>query len=139
MHQQNKEQSYQYTSVSAVERKYLRASAPYFSITSIGSTPFPSDLLILRPCSSRTRPWISTSLNGNSPKGGSSLYEVGEIGGVYRNKETENGKRLIGGSTADAVPVLSQVGVLSYQIPTEGSSYVFSDEKGRETVAVKNK
>ena len=43
------------------------ASAPYFPITSSGSMPLPSDLLILRPCSSRTRPWKSTVLNGRSP------------------------------------------------------------------------
>src|SRR5918911_5416575 len=33
-----------------------RASEPYASIQSSGSTTLPLDLLILRPCSSRTRP-----------------------------------------------------------------------------------
>ena len=32
-----------------------------------GSTPLPRDLDIFRPCSSRTRPWISTVLKGVSP------------------------------------------------------------------------
>ena len=79
---------------------------------------------------------VSTSLRGYSPKFAASLYEVGGIGGVYRNKEIENGNRLIGGSTADAAPVLSQVGVLSYQILQEGSSYAFSDEKGFECFSI---
>ena len=29
-----------------------------------GSIPLPSDFDIFRPCSSRTRPWMSTSRNG---------------------------------------------------------------------------
>ena len=32
------------------------ASEPYWSMTSIGSMPLPSDLLIFRPCLSRTIP-----------------------------------------------------------------------------------
>ena len=43
------------------------ASAPYWSMISSGSTPLPSDLLILRPCASRTRPWISTVWKGGLP------------------------------------------------------------------------
>ena len=43
------------------------ASAPYCSMTFKGSMPFPSDLLILRPWSSRTMPWMFTYLNGISP------------------------------------------------------------------------
>ena len=43
------------------------ASAPYWSMISSGSTPLPSDLLILRPCASRTRPCISATLNGHLP------------------------------------------------------------------------
>ena len=41
-----------------VARVKRSASAPYWSITSSGSMPLPSDLDILRPCASRTRPWI---------------------------------------------------------------------------------
>ena len=41
------------------------ASAPYLSMTSMGSMPLPSDLDILRPCASRTRPCISATLNGH--------------------------------------------------------------------------
>ena len=44
-----------------------RASAPYSSMTSSGSMPLPSDFDILRPCASRTRPWMSTVLKGTSP------------------------------------------------------------------------
>src|SRR5690625_3780846 len=39
--------------VDPVARKYLIASAPNLSMTSIGSTPLPSDFDILRFCSSR--------------------------------------------------------------------------------------
>ena len=39
-------------------------SAPYFSASSWGSFPLPSDLDILRPLSSRTRPWMHTVLTG---------------------------------------------------------------------------
>jgi len=42
------------------------ASAPYFSMTSSGSMPLPSDLDIFLPSSSRTMPCISTSPNGFS-------------------------------------------------------------------------
>ena len=85
-----------------------------------------------------SNPDVSTTktLSGSSPQGGNSLYEVGGVGGVYRNKETENGNRLIGGSMADVAPALSQVGVLSYQIPKEGSSYAFSNEKGFECFSI---
>ena len=44
----------------------LNASAPYSSITSNGSTPFPSVLDIFLPWLSLTIPWIKTSLNGFS-------------------------------------------------------------------------
>ena len=50
-----------------VTSKNLSASAPYFSITSSGSTPLPSDLDIFLPCSSRTMPWINTVSNGTFP------------------------------------------------------------------------
>lgn len=85
-----------------------------------------------------SNPDVSTikTLSGSSPQGGNSLYEVGGVGGVYRNKEIENGKRLIGGSTADGAPVLSQVGVIFFQIPQDGSSYSFSDEKGFECFSI---
>ena len=43
------------------------ASAPYWSITSSGSMPLPSDLDIFRPWASRTRPWINTVRNGTFP------------------------------------------------------------------------
>ena len=45
----------------------LRASAPTSLMTSSGSIPLPRDFDILRPCSSLTRPWIYTYLNGISP------------------------------------------------------------------------
>src|SRR3989344_2247507 len=45
-----------------------KASAPYFSITSSGSTPLLSDLLNLRPSLARTSPCISTFLNGACPR-----------------------------------------------------------------------
>ena len=41
-------------------------SAPYLLTITLGSIPFPKDLLILRPCESLTRPWIRTSLKGIS-------------------------------------------------------------------------
>ena len=50
-----------------VVKKYLRASTPYLSITSIGSIPFPKDLDIFLPLESRIKPWIKQSLNGDSP------------------------------------------------------------------------
>ena len=40
------------------------ASAPYWSMISSGSMPLPKDLDILRPCASRTRPWMSTVSKG---------------------------------------------------------------------------
>ena len=43
------------------------ASAPYRSIISIGSITLPSDFDILRPCPSRTSPWITALRNGTSP------------------------------------------------------------------------
>src|SRR5690606_18141811 len=49
-------------------------SAPYFSISSSGSGEFPKDLLILRPCLSRTIPVRYTSLNG-----GASIYSYPAI------------------------------------------------------------
>ena len=52
------------TPISSEKRS---ASAPYLSMTSSGSMPLPSDLLILRPCASRTRPCISATLNGHLP------------------------------------------------------------------------
>ena len=36
------------------------ASAPWDSMMSSGSTPLPRLLDILRPCSSSTKPWVST-------------------------------------------------------------------------------
>ena len=42
------------------------ASAPNWSIISMGSIPLPSDLDIFRPWLSRTRPWIKTVRNGSS-------------------------------------------------------------------------
>ncbi len=47
-----------------VIRLKRRASAPYFSVISSGSMPLPKDLDILRPLSSRTRPWMSTVWKG---------------------------------------------------------------------------
>ena len=47
-----------------VMRLKRSASAPYFSAISSGSMPLPRDLDILRPLSSRTRPWISTVWKG---------------------------------------------------------------------------
>ena len=43
------------------------ASAPYLSMTSMGSMPLPSDLDIFLPSASRTRPCISATSNGHSP------------------------------------------------------------------------
>ena len=50
-----------------VVKKNLNVSAPYWSITSIGSTPLPNDLDIFLPCSSRIKPWIKTCSNGLWP------------------------------------------------------------------------
>ena len=50
-----------------VVKKYLKESAPYCSMTSIGSTPFPSDFDIFLPCLSLINPWIKQSLNGLLP------------------------------------------------------------------------
>ena len=50
-----------------VMRLKRRASAPYFSAISSGSMPLPRDLDILRPLSSRTRPWMSTVWKGGLP------------------------------------------------------------------------
>ena len=44
----------------------LTPSAPYFSISSIGSGEFPRDLLIFLPSLSLTKPVKYTFLNGNS-------------------------------------------------------------------------
>ena len=44
----------------------LNASAPYFSITSIGSIPLPSVFDIFLPWLSLTNPCITTSLNGGT-------------------------------------------------------------------------
>ena len=52
--------------VELVNKKKRRASAPYWLIISIGSIPFPNDLDIFFPVSSRIKPWIKTSLNGFS-------------------------------------------------------------------------
>ena len=43
------------------------ASAPYFSMISIGSMPLPSDFDIFLPSASRTRPWMNTVENGSFP------------------------------------------------------------------------
>ena len=48
-----------------VIRLKRKASAPYFSAISRGSIPLPRDLDILRPLSSRTRPWMNTVLKGS--------------------------------------------------------------------------
>ena len=45
-----------------VVKKYLKASTPYWLITSIGSIPFPKDLDILLPLPSKTKPWLRTLL-----------------------------------------------------------------------------
>ena len=45
----------------------LKLSAPYFSITSSGSTPFPNVFDIFLPWLSRIIPCINTSLNGSMP------------------------------------------------------------------------
>ena len=50
-----------------VIRVNLNASAPYLSITSNGSIPFPKDFDILRPCESLTSPCIKTVSKGTSP------------------------------------------------------------------------
>ena len=42
----------------------LKLSAPYLSITSIGSIPFPNVFDIFLPWESLISPWITTSLNG---------------------------------------------------------------------------
>ena len=44
-----------------------KASAPYLSMTSTGSTPFPSDFDIFLPWASLTRPWKNTVSKGISP------------------------------------------------------------------------
>src|SRR3989338_11320537 len=44
-----------------------RISAPRLSFTSCGATTLPSDLDILRPFSSTTKPWVSSSLYGAWP------------------------------------------------------------------------
>ncbi len=53
--------------LTPMDREKRRASAPYSSMISRGSTPLPRDLDIFRPSSSRTRPWMSTVLKGVSP------------------------------------------------------------------------
>ena len=50
-----------------VVRAKRRASAPYSLIASTGSSTLPLVLLILAPCSSRTRPWRYTVPKGASP------------------------------------------------------------------------
>src|SRR6185369_5772740 len=44
-----------------------RMSAPNFLMTSSGATTLPTDLLILRPWPSSTKPWVSTLLYGATP------------------------------------------------------------------------
>ena len=51
-----------------INNPILRASAPYLSIISIGSIPFPNDLLNFLPDLSLTNPWIITSLNGSDDR-----------------------------------------------------------------------
>src|SRR4026209_1570957 len=46
-----------------------RMSAPDCLITSCGAVTLPSDFDILRPCSSSTKPWVSTTSNGARPRG----------------------------------------------------------------------
>ena len=43
-------------------------SAPNLSIVSCGAVTLPSDFDILRPSSSRTKPWVSTASNGARPR-----------------------------------------------------------------------
>ncbi len=43
------------------------ASAPYLSMTSRGSMPFPELLDIFRPRASLTMPWITTVWKGSRP------------------------------------------------------------------------
>ncbi|CUO81731.1 Uncharacterised protein [Flavonifractor plautii] len=50
-----------------VIRLKRRASAPYWSAISRGSMPLPRLLDILRPLSSRTRPWMNTVWKGGFP------------------------------------------------------------------------
>ena len=50
-----------------VTREKRSTSAPYLSITSSGSIPFPRDLLIFLPCESLTKPWIYTWWKGGLP------------------------------------------------------------------------
>src|SRR5437763_1779082 len=45
-------------------------SAPLLTITSCGAVTFFSDFDILRPCSSSTNPWVSTTSNGALPREG---------------------------------------------------------------------
>jgi hypothetical protein len=50
-----------------ISRPKRSASAPWASISSSGSTPVPSDLLIRRPSGACTTEWMYTSENGTSP------------------------------------------------------------------------
>src|SRR4029077_5727815 len=43
-------------------------SAPEDFSTSCGAVTLPSDFDILRPCSSSTKPWVSTTSNGARPR-----------------------------------------------------------------------
>ena len=52
------------TPISSEKRS---ASAPYLSMTAMGSMPLPRDLLIFLPCASRTRPCISATWKGHLP------------------------------------------------------------------------
>jgi len=51
---------------TSLKRKYLKASTPYFSITSTGSTTLPLDLLILAP-STVHQPWAKTLFGRGRP------------------------------------------------------------------------
>ncbi len=54
-----------------------RMSAPYSSVTFCGAITLPSDLLILRPCSSSVKPCVSTALNGARPRRADGLQQRG--------------------------------------------------------------
>ena len=54
-------------STASTSELYKLLDESISSIKSNGSIPLPSDLLILRPCESRTKPWNKTVWNGALP------------------------------------------------------------------------
>ena len=54
--------------VSDIITQRRRISTPYLSATSCGAVTLPRDFDILRPCSSITKPSVSTALNGAAPR-----------------------------------------------------------------------